>query len=76
MGGRRGPSDAYLLKEPIVSSLFITAPSTSPKKSPVCGEGEEVWMNDGPGHLTSVKADAARVLELTGKGQDFRTTVK
>lgn len=26
---------SYLLNEPIISNLFITAPSTSPKKLPV-----------------------------------------
>lgn len=37
-GDARNHKIPYLLKEPIVNNLFITAPSTSPKKSPVCRE--------------------------------------
>lgn len=41
-GKLRVPSNPYLLKEPIVNNLFMTAPSTSPKKSPVCREDKKV----------------------------------
>lgn len=41
LGKLRAPSNPYLLKEPIVNNLFMTAPSTSPKKSPVCRENKK-----------------------------------